>query len=167
MTWRDARTENSFLVEVCKNSRFVTISAMMLRPAVLSVICASMLSACTTANTRPSSGGGFLGRSASPSTPYIANLQGGIVARSGLQLDRGDLQKALEAEYRALEMSPGGQPVTWSNGDTSGQVVANAPYQVGNQNCRQYSHTLTVDGRETKVRGAACRNADGTWTPLT
>jgi surface antigen len=26
---------------------------------------------------------------------------------------------------------------------------------------------LTVDGKQAKVRGAACRNTDGTWTPLT
>jgi surface antigen len=45
-------------------------------------------------------------------------------------------------------------------------VIAAAPYQVGSQNCRQYTHTVTSDGHEVKARGAACRNKDGTWTPL-
>ncbi len=138
----------------------------LMRPAVLPVICLMALSSCTTSDTR-STGGGLLGRSASPSTPYISSLQGGIVGRSGLQMGRGDFNKALEAEYQALETAPGGQAVTWGSGDTRGEVIANAPYQVGNQNCRQYAHNLTIDGKQAKVRGAACRNADGTWTPLT
>ncbi|MGG2476204.1 hypothetical protein ACNVD4_12620, partial [Rhizobium sp. BR5] len=139
--------------------------SLVSRPALLSILCVSMLSACTTTGTRPAGGGGLFGRSAQPSTPFLANLQGGIVGRSGVELDRGDQTKALEAEYRALETAPVGTPVTWSGDDVSGQVVANAPYQVGNQNCRQYSHTLTVDEKDTRVRGAACRNDDGSWSP--
>ncbi|MES5048436.1 hypothetical protein ABVB72_24600 [Rhizobium nepotum] len=141
--------------------------SLVSRPALLSILCVSMLSACTTTDTRPAGGGSLFGRSAQPSTPFLANLQGGIVGRTGVQLDRGDQTKALEAEYKALETSPVGTPVSWTGDDASGQVVANAPYQVGNQNCRQYSHTLTVDEKETRVRGAACRNADGSWSPLT
>ncbi|WP_420376976.1 hypothetical protein [Rhizobium skierniewicense] len=144
---------------------FAGINSNLIRPAVLSLVCLSVLSSCTTSNTR-ASGGGLLGRGGASSTPYISSLQGGIVGRSGLQLDRGDLNRALEAEYRALETAPGGQAVVWGSGDTRGEVVANAPYQVGNQNCRQYTHDLTVDGKQAKVRGAACRNTDGTWTPL-
>ena len=74
-----------------------------------------------------------------------------------------DKQRALEAEYRALEAAPGGQPVVWSGRTMSGQVVAAAPYQVGSQNCRQYTHTVTVDGKQTVARGSACRNDNGTW----
>lgn len=136
-----------------------------MRPAVVSLICLSALSSCTTSNTR-GSGGGLIGRGGASATPYISSLQGGIVGRSGLQMGRGDFNKALEAEYRALETAPGGQAVVWGDGDTRGEVIANAPYQVGNQNCRQYTHNLTVDGKQAKVRGAACRNTDGTWTPL-
>ncbi|XUY28212.1 hypothetical protein RMR21_004015 [Agrobacterium sp. rho-8.1] len=144
---------------------FAGINSNLIRPAVLSLVCLSVLSSCTTSNTR-ASGGGLLGRGGASSTPYISSLQGGIVGRSGLQLDRGDFNRALEAEYRALETAPGGQAVMWGSGETRGEVVANAPYQVGNQNCRQYTHDLTVDGKQAKVRGAACRNSDGTWTPL-
>ena len=76
------------------------------------------------------------------------------------------MQRALEAAYRALEAAPGGQPVVWQGKGVTGSVVAAAPFQVGSQNCRQYSHTLTVEGRETATRGAACRNANGAWAPL-
>jgi len=99
-------------------------------------------------------------------TPFIASLEGGIVARTGVELSDSDRQRALEAEYRALEAAPGGQPVVWSGRGVSGQVVAAAPYQVGSQNCRQYTHTVTAEGKQTQARGAACRNPDGSWTPL-
>lgn len=104
--------------------------------------------------------------SRSSSAQYITALQGGIVSRSGVTIGDSDQSRALEAEYRALEAAPGGQPVAWTGRGVSGEVVAAAPYQVGSQNCRQYTHTLVSEGREAKARGAACRNANGTWTPL-
>ncbi|WP_425502212.1 hypothetical protein [Peteryoungia desertarenae] len=120
------------------------------------------LAACST------SGGGSFGSGArSGSSIYIAALQGGIVSRTGAELSRSDLQRALEAEYRALEAAPGGQPISWQRGDVRGEVVAAAPYQVGQQNCRQLTHKVFSDGREVLARGAACRNPSGTWTPLT
>jgi surface antigen len=103
---------------------------------------------------------------AANSAVYIAALQGGIVARTGVKLSRSETQRALEAEYRALEAAPGGQPVTWAGGDVRGEVVAAAPYQVGQQNCRQFTHKVVSGGRELQARGAACRNPNGTWTPL-
>lgn len=102
------------------------------------------------------------------SAAYIDALQGGVIARiGGIELGKSDRQRALEAEYRALEAAPGGQPVLWEGQGVSGSVVAAAPYQVGSQNCRQYSHTVVVKGQSTTARGAACRNSDGSWTPLT
>jgi surface antigen len=101
------------------------------------------------------------------SASYIAALDGGVIGRqTGLSISKADRQRALEAEYRALEAARGGQPVVWQGSGISGSVVAAAPYQVGSQNCRQYSHTVTVKGQESVARGAACRNGDGTWTPL-
>jgi surface antigen len=102
------------------------------------------------------------------SAAYIDALQGGVVARlPSIELGKSDRQRALEAEYRALEAAPGGQPVLWEGRGVSGSVVAAAPYQVGSQNCRQYSHTVIMKGQSTTARGAACRNSDGSWTPLT
>lgn len=131
-----------------------------------------LLSACgsTGAGTKLASTGVFGKNAAGKNTSatYIAALQGGVVERAGgASLGRADRQRALEAEYRALEAAPGGQPVTWGSGDVKGSVVAAAPYQVGSQNCRQYSHTVTVEGKIATARGAACRNPNGTWTPLT
>jgi surface antigen len=139
-----------------------------LRGAFFPLLLAVSVSGCaTTSGSGPAGGGGFLSRKPEGPAVYITALQGGLVSRNAAaQLSKADTQRALEAEYRALEAAPGGQPVTWQGSGVSGSVVAAAPYQVGSQNCRQYSHTLTVSGRETTTRGAACRNADGAWTPL-
>lgn len=125
------------------------------------------LSACSTTGSKGGVGSLLLSPiKSNASTPYITALEGGIVGRTGIKLSNSDKQRALEAEYRALEAAPGGQPVVWTGRNVSGQVVASAPYQVGSQNCRQYTHTVTADGKQTQARGAACRNDDGTWTPL-
>jgi surface antigen len=84
-------------------------------------------------------------------------------------LGRGDIRKALAAEYQALEFGQSGKPVRWS-GDwstRSGEVVPAQPYRVGSQDCRQYTHALTVGGTTRTERGTACRNPDGSWATLT
>jgi surface antigen len=100
---------------------------------------------------------------------YIQALRGGLLVRMpDLKLSKSDRARALEAEYKALETSPGGQKVVWDgSGGTHGEVVAATPYQVGSQNCRQYSHSISVKGGSPlTARGAACRNPNGSWTPL-
>lgn len=106
--------------------------------------------------------GGGSGRVAATAVGAIA---GGLIgANVGRQLDNNSRQAALNAEYNALE---GGQPVSWqgSNG-AYGNVVPQQTYQVGSQNCRRYSHTIYIDGTPQESTGTACRNPDGTWTPL-
>lgn len=122
------------------------------------------LSGCTT--TKGAASRGIFSSKASASTSFLTALQGGLVGRSGVTLSDSDKQRALEAEYRALEGAAVGQPMLWTGKNVTGKVVAAAPYQVGSQNCRQYTHTLTIDGKDTVVRGAACRNEDGSWSPL-
>jgi surface antigen len=97
----------------------------------------------------------------------IAAMNGGLVGGPiGEGLDNGDRRLALESEYRALEYTPAAQGVKWQGSGDSGEVVAAQPYRVGSQNCRQYEHTVSVDGRTRNARGTACRNPDGSWTPL-
>ncbi|MDL2404393.1 hypothetical protein PY650_01725 [Rhizobium calliandrae] len=131
-----------------------------------SLFVAIVLSACSATSGKGGVTGFLSSGKPAASTRYIAALEGGIVGRTGIKLSDNDKQRALEAEYRALETAPLGQPVAWTGKNVIGEVVAAAPYQVGSQNCRQYTHTITVDGKSTQARGAACRNDDGTWTPL-
>ena len=103
------------------------------------------------------------------SNELLAALNGGVLpAGSVSALSKTDRLRALEAEYKALESAPGGLPVAWKSfdGRASGQVIAATPYQVGQQNCRQYTHTAVIGGQTVTGQGAACRNPDGSWTPL-
>ncbi len=138
-----------------------------LKTVIVAIGCLTM-AGCTTAARAPLGGGlGAGSPSATGSQTYLAALQGGIIGRLQVEdLSKADRQRALEAEYRALEAAPGGQPVAWKGSDISGEVVAAAPYQVGSQNCRQYSHTIVSGSQTQTARGAACRNPNGSWTPL-
>jgi surface antigen len=141
--------------------------SLHLSTVLLSVCCLAVVSGCTSASRTTAAGRGLLSPKPSASAGYITALQGGIVGRSGANLSSSDRSRALEAEYRVLEETAGGQSIAWKGDGASGVVIANAPFQVGAQNCRQYRHTVTIDGREMMARGAACRNSDGTWSPLT
>jgi surface antigen len=107
---------------------------------------------------------------AEPGARLLDRLSGGLIGQKlGKSLDPADRQPALEAEYKALEATKAGQAVAWANPSTGhgGSVTAAQPYRVGSQNCRQYTHTFSLGSPAQSVRGTACRNGDGSWTPLT
>ena len=107
--------------------------------------------------------------SASVASTVLSEMGGGLIGGNiGANLNAAEKRKALEAEYKALEYTASGQTVTWK-GDQSryGEVVAAQPYRVGSQDCRQSRHTVYSGGAGQIARGTACRNADGSWTPLT
>lgn len=96
-------------------------------------------------------------------------FNGGILPKEDYnKLSRKDRIRALLAEYGALENSATGQSSSWAtpNGNSSGVVTASQPYQVGEQNCRQYSHNAIIKGKSITATGAACRTLDGKWIPL-
>ncbi|MCB2004730.1 MAG: hypothetical protein KDH93_06925 [Rhodoferax sp.] len=100
----------------------------------------------------------------------LAPLDGGLVSQSGIAgLSERDRVRALQAEYRALEHAASGEAVAWKagSGSLSGSVTAAQPYRVGTQDCRQYTHIITDGAAPHEVKGAACRNADGSWSRLT
>jgi len=104
------------------------------------------------------------------SSTVISSMGGGLVSGPvGSGLSGSERRSGLEAEYRALEYTASGQPVTWkgSQANRYGEVVAAQPYRVGSQDCRQYTHTVYAGGAGVSARGTACRNPDGSWTPLT
>ena len=99
----------------------------------------------------------------------IDALNGGIIDPTvSATMSAQGRMRALEAEYRALEVAPSGQIVAWqgTQGQVSGEVYAAQPYEVGSQNCRQYVHKIDNAGQTISSRGTACRNEDGSWTPL-
>lgn len=97
-------------------------------------------------------------------------MAGGLVGGPiGANFSLNDRRAALQAEYKALEYTPSGQKVAWQGKSSGlhGEVTAGPPYQVGSQNCRQYSDTVYSGQAARTAKGTACRNPDGSWTPLT
>jgi surface antigen len=96
-------------------------------------------------------------------------LLGGLIGnRIGAGMDEEDKRRAYEAQMAALERGPSGAPVAWRNPDSGryGSIVPGPAYQANGRNCRSYTHTIYIDGTPQTARGTACRNPDGTWTPL-
>jgi surface antigen len=94
---------------------------------------------------------------------------GGLIGnRIGASMDDEDKRRAYAAQMQALEAGPSGTPVAWRNPDSGryGNIVPGPAYQQSGGTCRQYTHTIYIEGRPQVARGAACRNPDGTWTPV-
>ena len=94
---------------------------------------------------------------------------GGFIGNSiGADLDANDRRLASNAEYRALEYGRTGAPVEWrGRSGRYGDVVAGSAYRVNDYNCRDYTHTIYIDGRPQVARGTACKQPDGTWRTVT
>ncbi|AQX21692.1 Surface antigen [Bartonella sp. CDC_skunk] len=98
----------------------------------------------------------------------INSMGTGLLGSSFTLLSMDDRYKVLQAEYNALEYAGAGKKVSWVSKKRGifGEVSAGQFYQVGSQNCRQYSHSFTLNSVSEIVYGSACRNADGSWAPL-
>lgn len=154
------------------NSRKPVVG-MKIRVALVSALLA--VSGCTTFSGKgptvaatpastPPAGGKVVTKS------IISAMGGGLIGGSiGNGLSDTEKRSALEAEYKALEYNTSGQKVTWKGDQASryGEVVPAQPYRVGSQDCRQYTQTVFAGGASVTAHGTACRNADGSWTPLT
>lgn len=86
----------------------------------------------------------------------------------GRQLDDRDREVAMQAEYDALETGPAGSARQWrgQSGRYTGSITPGPAYAVNQYTCRDYTHTIYVDGRPQTLRGTACRQPDGSWRPL-
>ncbi len=140
----------------------------------LLLVAATAIHGCASSGTAMNSGSSLVGgfaaseRGGNTASSFVAAMGGGLIGgQAGNGLDSGDRRRALEAEYQALEYGQAGQAIPWAgDAGSSGQVIAYQPYRVGSQDCRQYAHTVVVAGQSRSVRGSACRNGDGSWTPL-
>src|SRR5438105_8318031 len=89
---------------------------------------------------------------------------GGLIGnRIGAAMDDEDKRRAYVAQIQALESGSSGAAVPWRNPDSGrhGSVVPGPAYQSNGLQCRQYTHTIYMDGRPEVARGSACRNLDG------
>jgi surface antigen len=95
----------------------------------------------------------------------LGGLVGGTI---GNALDEQDRRRAYMAETQALEYGGSGSPVSWQGEHAAhGTIIAGPAYpQGGYDRCREYTHTIYIQGKPEAVRGVACRNPDGTWTRI-
>jgi len=97
-----------------------------------------------------------------------AGLGALIGNRIGAAMDDEDKRRAYAAQVQALDAGTPGAPISWRNPDSGryGMVVPGPTYEEQGRQCRSYTHTIYIDGRPETARGTACRNSDGSWTPL-
>ena len=96
----------------------------------------------------------------------LGAVAGGVIGSEiGKSMDQRDQQLAQQAELNAFERGRAGERVAWRNPDNGryGDVVPGPAYRRGPEDCRDYTHTVYIDGRPRTMRGVACRNPDGTW----
>lgn len=151
---------------------------VLLKGVALVALVAMLTTGCATMEANPKTtigavGGGTLGgliAAAAGGSPAViaASVVGGILVGGlvGNLLDERDKKLAAEAAQKALESAPTGKPVAWRNPDSghAGSVTPVKTYQVANGNyCREYESSVTIDGKQEKAFGKACRQPDGSW----
>jgi len=93
----------------------------------------------------------------------LGGLLGSYVGRS---LDQQDQQQMAQTTQYALEQQPDYATSSWVNPNSghSGTVTPQATYQDNSgQYCREFTQTVTIDGRRQEAYGTACRQPDGSW----
>lgn len=113
--------------------------------------------------------GGLLGSQFGGGTGKLAatavgTLLGALAGReAGRRLTENDGNRAATAERRALAQN---ETISWNNPEsgTRGTIDPQRTYTNANgQLCRDYTHTIFVDGRAEQATGTACRQSDGNW----
>lgn len=102
-----------------------------------------------------------------PAAPPPGSISAGIVGTTiGLGLPPQDLQRALSAEYQALEFGVAGVPVVWRGTVASGEVTPGPIYTVNEYQCRDYTHSIMVGGAAEVARNTSCSRAGAAWAPV-
>ena len=95
----------------------------------------------------------------------VGTLAGALAGRQlGRYLQQGSEQEtAAQAEQTAISQN---EPIQWNSPDTGkrGTVEPIRTWQdESGRTCREYQHTVYIEGRAEKARGEACQQADGSW----
>lgn len=94
---------------------------------------------------------------------------GGIVGSEiGRKLDEADRKRAAAAEYYALEEEEVGGARSWEGPDSGnrGKVVVTREYRRDGRLCRDYEHTIYIEGEPDVLTGTSCRGDDGRWRDI-
>ncbi len=92
----------------------------------------------------------------------------GFVDQGALALmTPNDKAQASSAQFYAMQFGRPGAPRNWS-GDkgTKGNVTVGPYVRVNNLDCRDYTHTVSINGQDLVHKGTACRETDGRWAAV-
>lgn len=118
--------------------------------------------------------GGWLGSTIGKGDVQLASTAAGALLGAyvgnqvGQGLDEVDRMKAREAHSTAAS-APVGETITWSNPDSGhhGSVTTTREGTSSSGDyCREFQHTIFVDGQAEEGYGTACRKPDGSWEIL-
>ena len=94
-------------------------------------------------------------------------LAGGLVGNKiGNNLDCQDRVYHSSTAQDSFAYQRSGTTTSWRNPDSghAGTVTPTRTYKTaGGTYCRDFTQTITVDGRFEEATGTACREPDGTW----
>ncbi|MBE7733646.1 RT0821/Lpp0805 family surface protein [Devosia faecipullorum] len=95
-------------------------------------------------------------------TTSIAN---GFVDPAALALMTAkDSTEANSAQFYALQFGRPGAPRQWAGDKGTTGSVAVGPYvRVNNLDCRDFTHTVKLNGTDYVRKGTACREQNGNW----
>ena len=75
-----------------------------------------------------------------------------------------DSSEANSAQFYALQFGRPGAPRQWAGDKGTTGSVAVGPYvRVNNLDCRDFTHTVKVNGTDYVKKGTACREQTGNW----
>lgn len=111
--------------------------------------------------------GGLLGSTIGGGSGKVVAAAGGaflgtvLGAQIGKYMDKVDRMQM----QTALENTPTGESKVWRNPDNGNQyrISPTRTYYQGEQPCREYVTNAIIGGKQQKLVGQACRQADGSW----
>ena len=119
--------------------------------------------------------GGLVGSQFGSGKGNAAMIGAGVVAggflgnKIGKSMSCQDQQQHYDTTQSSLETQKTGQTSSWTNPDTghSGNITPTRTYTSADGTpCRDFTQTIYVDGEYEEINGSACRQADGSWKPV-
>lgn len=75
-----------------------------------------------------------------------------------------DSNEANSAQFYALQFGRPGAPRQWAgDSGTTGSVSVGPYVRVNNLDCRDFTHTVKINGADYVRKGTACREQSGNW----
>ena len=116
-------------------------------------------------------GGAWVGSNVGKGKGRIVAIAAGTLAGAaignslGNTLDKADIAYQDKASQKALETAPKGKTIPWKNPNTgnSGTITPIKTFKSNGTYCREYQQRITINGKEEKAYGTACRKPDGVW----